>query len=75
MSKFIERLFNYGKKLVEREKEKYSCGMKNDYYNYDDDFHSIQTAVYDNVELIAENAELKRKVKDLEDRLWGRSKL
>lgn len=75
MSKFIERLFNYGKKLVEREKEKYACGMKNDYYNYDDDFHSVQCAVYDNVELMAENAELKKKVKDLEDRLWGKSKL
>ena len=75
MSRFIERLFNYGKKLVEREKEKYACGMKNDYFNYDDDFHSVQRAVYERVELMVENAELKKKVKDLEDRLWGRSKL
>lgn len=75
MSKFIERLFNYGQKLVEREKEKYASGMKNDYYNYDDAFHEIQSAVHGYIDLVAENAELKKKVKDLEDRLWGRSRL
>lgn len=73
--KFMDKVTAYAANLVIKERDKYISGMKNEFFSYDLSMEELNNALLDVKELKTENAELKKKVKDLEDRLWGRSKL
>ena len=66
--KFIQKLRGYAEKLVEKEKDKYITGMKNDYFSFDDSKHELFEAAGLARFLSVENAELKKKVKFLDDK-------
>ena len=57
---------------VEREEERYKCGMSNHYFEIKDEAEELLEAVEDVKWLKVENAELRREVKRLNDKVCGR---
>ena len=71
---FKDRILEYGKKLLLREKEKYACGRKNSYFEYENEFNDLLFSLSSARDMQFENSRLKVKIRDLEDRLYGRGK-
>ena len=69
---FEQKVLGYAGKLVEKEKEKYSVGMGNSYFTYEDAYKDLEDFLTYGSQLRAENARLKLEIKELTDRLYGR---
>lgn len=73
MKTLTEKTIIYAEKQVQKEKDKWECGMKNQYFAYEDEYTNLTTALEDLKALRTRCYELQQENRNLKDQLFGRS--
>lgn len=70
--KLMEKVYYLIRKEVDKEREKYMCGLKNNYYELEEfaNDYLIKDSLLTDYKI--ENKHLKQQLRDLQDKYYGR---
>lgn len=75
MKSFKEKVLEYARKITAKEKDKYSIGSKNQYYEFDDARQDLESYFEGNGATYREEViALRKENRELRDRLYGRGR-
>ena len=69
-SNFMKKVAQYAERLVLKERDKYVSGEKNEFFSFDQSREYLLRAIDEAESFLTERHEFRKKIKDLEDRLY-----